>query len=125
MLSDEGDGIVGQYIAFARELDRQRRLHGTGAETVREAIRICRESGILDEYLAVRGKEVEDIMITLFDQEEVTRISLRAAQRAGRAEGRVQGRAEGIAEGKAEEHARMIERLRLAGASEELLAALK
>ena len=50
---------------------------------------------MLKEYLERRETEVEDIMLTLFDQDRIT--ELYGNERA--AEGREEGRAEGMAEG--------------------------
>ncbi|MCD8131772.1 MAG: hypothetical protein LUE16_10965 [Lachnospiraceae bacterium] len=68
-----GNGIVSQYICFTKVVNEQFRRLGRTREAVAEAIQICRERNILKEYLESRQKEVEDIMFTLFDQEEVLR----------------------------------------------------
>ena len=38
---------------------------------IEETIRLCRDENVLAKYLAEREGEVEDIMMTLFSQEEV------------------------------------------------------
>ena len=40
---------------------------------IEETIRICQNEDVLADYLEERKKEVEDIMMTLLDQDEVTR----------------------------------------------------
>ena len=50
-------------------LDDQRKKYGPVKEAAVEAIRICKDRGVLVNYLKEREKEVIDIMITLFDQE--------------------------------------------------------
>lgn len=69
-LSD-GDDIINQYIGFCRVFNEQIGLHGRTPEAAREIIRICCDRNLLKEYLTERKKEVERIMLTLFDQEYV------------------------------------------------------
>lgn len=87
--------IVDQYVRFCQIADQKRQTHGRTAEAARETIRQCMEEGILVPFLASRQKEVEDIMVTLFDQEKVWEIhdyNARAeAKEAGRAEGKEEG----------------------------------
>ena len=40
---------------------------------VLEAIRICRDRNVLAEYLGSKAKEVVDIMMVLYDEQEVMR----------------------------------------------------
>ena len=47
----------------------QVRLLGRTIEAVRETIRICKDRGVLREYLSAHEKEVVSIMMALFDQE--------------------------------------------------------
>ena len=69
---DTGSGdILDQYIRFCRIADEQRELHGRSQLAIEETIRICTEQGVLAEFLGSRKKEVQDIMVTLFDQEKV------------------------------------------------------
>ena len=97
--SDKRD-ILGQYVRFCQVADQQRQVHGRTAAAARETIRQCMEEGILVPFLASRQKEVEDIMVTLFDQEKVWEIhdyNARAeVKEAGRAEDRAEGQEEGI-----------------------------
>ena len=69
VITAETQDIIGQYIIFCHVLDHQRRLHGYTREAVQEAIRICKDRGVLVRYLNEREKEVVNIMIMLFDQE--------------------------------------------------------
>lgn len=68
----EGD-IVNQYIVFSRICNEQRKLYGRSRKAITETIRICRDKNILKEYLESREKEVVDIMVALYDEEEVLR----------------------------------------------------
>lgn len=63
--------ILDQYVRFCRIADEQRELHGRSQQAIEETIRICTEQGVLAEFLGSRKKEVQDIMVTLFDQEKV------------------------------------------------------
>ena len=65
------DDILSQYIVFAKIVDTQRRMYpGDSRRAVTEAIRICKDKNILKAYLEDREKEVVDIMVTLYSQEE-------------------------------------------------------
>lgn len=68
--TNDGD-ILNQYIVFVKIVDAQRKLYpGNSRRAVREAIRICKNKNILKTYLEEREKEVVDIMVTLYSQEE-------------------------------------------------------
>lgn len=63
--------IIGQYIIFSKVYTEQRRLHGKTKQAVKETIRICKNRNVLKEYLESREEEVVDIMMTLFDNEQI------------------------------------------------------
>lgn len=91
VLKDTGAGnIVDQYIRFCEISDEQRKLYGYTMKAVEETLRICCEENILMPFLASRQKEVQDIMVTLFNQERVTEIHeynlVKDAKREGRIE---------------------------------------
>ncbi len=67
---NEGD-IIGQYIIFCKVYQERRKCCGNTREAVTETIRICKERNVLKEYLESREKEVVDIMMTLFDDEQI------------------------------------------------------
>lgn len=69
----KGD-IINQYVSFTRVLNEQVKKHGRTKDAVREAIRICKDSNVLKEYLEKKESEVVDIMMQLYDQEEVMRV---------------------------------------------------
>ena len=48
-------------------------LHGRTQEAILEAIRICKDRNVLKEYLSSKEKEVVDIMMLLYDEEEIMR----------------------------------------------------
>lgn len=68
--SDGGD-IVSQYVAFTKVYDEQRKLHGRTRKAVTETIRICKDKNVLKEYLSEREKEVENIMLAMYDEKEI------------------------------------------------------
>lgn len=68
--SDEGD-IISQYVTFTKVYDEQRKLHGRTRKAVTETIRICKDKNVLKEYLEEREKEVEHIMLAMYDEKEI------------------------------------------------------
>ena len=69
----KGD-IINQYVTFTKILNEQIKLHGGTKTAILETIRICKDENILKEYLESRESEVVDIMMQLYDQEEIMRI---------------------------------------------------
>ncbi len=63
--------IIGQYIIFSKVYNEQRKLFGNTKQAVTETIRICKDRNVLKEYLESREQEVVDIMMTLFDDEQI------------------------------------------------------
>ena len=70
--SDESD-IISQYVTFTKVYDEQRKLHGRTRKAVTETIRICKDKNVLKEYLEEREKEVENIMLAMYDEKEILR----------------------------------------------------
>lgn len=70
--SEESD-IISQYVAFTKVYDEQRRLHGRTRKAVAETIRICKDKNVLKDYLEEREKEVENIMLAMYDEKEILR----------------------------------------------------
>lgn len=108
VLRDTGAGtIVDQYIRFCEISNEQRKQYDYTMKAVEETLRICCEENILMPFLASCQREVQDIMVTLFNQERITEIheyNLRKEARQegwqqGRQEGRQEGRQQGIEEG--------------------------
>ena len=92
----EGEGdIITQYVMFCKVLKEQVKLHGMTRKALHETIRLCKDRGVLREYLEKREVEVMDIMTMLFDQETVTNTYINDVLKQGRAEGEAKGRAEG------------------------------
>lgn len=65
------DDIISQYVTFAKVYDEQRKKHGKNRTAILETIRICKDKNILTEYLLEREKEVEAIMLAMYDEEEI------------------------------------------------------
>ena len=65
------DDIIGQYIIFSKIYNVQRNLYGNTKQAVTETIRICKDRNVLKEYLESKEQEVVDIMMTLFDDEQI------------------------------------------------------
>ena len=104
VLRDTGAGtIVDQYIRFCEISNEQRKQYGYTMKAVEETLRICCEENILMPFLASCQREVQDIMVTLFNQERVAEIheyNLRKeARQEGWQQGRQEGRQQGIEEG--------------------------
>jgi len=67
---EEGD-IINQYVMFTKVCNEQIALYGKSKKAVLEAIRICKDRNVLREYLSSKEKEVVDIMMVLYDEQEV------------------------------------------------------
>lgn len=93
-LSDNND-IINQYINFCSVLNQQIAAYGPTMTAIKNTIRICRDRNLLKEYLESRALEVESIMMTLFNQEEVMDIYLYNYGEKKKAEGEALGEAKG------------------------------
>lgn len=71
MYQENERDIIGQYIIFCKVYREQRKCYSNTREAVTETIRICKDRNVLKEYLESREKEVVDIMMTLFDDEQI------------------------------------------------------
>ena len=71
LYQENENDIIGQYIIFSKVYNEQRRLYGNTKQAVTETIRICKSRNVLKEYLESREQEVVDIMMTLFDDEQI------------------------------------------------------
>ena len=68
----EGD-IINQYVIFTKVCNEQMKKYGRSRKAVTEAIRICKDRNVLSEYLSSKESEVVDIMMVLYDEEEIMR----------------------------------------------------
>ena len=71
LYQEDEDNIIGQYIIFCKVYNEQRNKYGQTKKAVTETIRICKNRNVLKEYLESKEQEVVDIMMTLFDDEQV------------------------------------------------------
>lgn len=62
--------IIGEYVSFAKVFDSQMKEYGRTEKAISETLRICKDKNILNEYLSVHEKEVQDIMFALYDNEK-------------------------------------------------------
>lgn len=65
--------IIGQYVIFTKICNEQVKIYGRTKKAILETIRICKNRNVLKEYLESREKEVVDIMMVLYDEEEAMR----------------------------------------------------
>ncbi len=61
--ADKQDTVLNQYNTFFMILAEQAKKHGKTKEAVSNAIRICREKGILDGYLGRKEQEAEEMVL--------------------------------------------------------------
>ncbi|MBR0172975.1 MAG: hypothetical protein IJQ21_09300 [Lachnospiraceae bacterium] len=87
--SKQGD-IINQYVTFTKVFDTQRKKYGYTRKAVEETIRICKNKNVLKEYLQSREKEVIDIMMVLYDQDEVVEMYGRSKRREGEIKGTIE-----------------------------------
>ena len=89
----EGD-IINQYVLFTKVCNEQIALYGRTQKSILEAIRICKDRNVLREYLESREKEVVDIMMVLYDNEEIMRSYLESERHEIRLEERYEANIE-------------------------------
>ena len=70
---DTSDDIISQYVLFTKVYDEQRKLYGRTRQAIEETIYICKEKDVLKEYLESRETEVVTMMMTLFDEEQISK----------------------------------------------------
>ena len=73
LYQENEEDIIGQYIIFCKVYNEQRKHYGNTKMAVTETIRICKNRNVLKEYLESKEQEVVDIMMTLFDDEQILR----------------------------------------------------
>ena len=71
LYQENENDIIGQYIIFSKVYNAQRKLYGATKKAILETIRICKDRNVLKEYLESREQEVVDMMMTLFDEEQI------------------------------------------------------
>lgn len=66
-------GIINQYVSFTKVCNEQVKVYGRTKKAILETIRIRKSKNVLKEYLENREKEVVDIIMVLYDEEEAMR----------------------------------------------------
>ncbi|MCC8014738.1 MAG: hypothetical protein LIO87_06035 [Eubacterium sp.] len=79
-------GIIEQYILFTKVLDKQVKMYGYTRKAVEETLRICESYDILKEFLKEHEKEVANIMISLYSQEEIREMFIHDIKKESREE---------------------------------------
>ena len=74
------NNIFHQYVAFTKVCQEQASIHGRTRKAIQEAIRICKDRNVLKEYLESKEKEIVNMMMELYDQEEVMRSYIRSKE---------------------------------------------
>lgn len=99
LYQENENDIIGQYIIFCKVYNEQRRKYGNTLQAVTETIRICQNRNILKEYLQEKQEEVIDIMMTLFDDEQIldayTKELVEEAEKKGEKRGELCGEKRG------------------------------
>ncbi|MCC8015094.1 MAG: hypothetical protein LIO87_07845 [Eubacterium sp.] len=92
------NGIIEQYILFTKVLDEQVKAYGYTRKAIDETLRICESYDILKEFLKEHEKEVADIMISLYSQEEIDEMYLHEVRRESEAKGEAKGKEDMVIE---------------------------
>ncbi len=91
-------GIIEQYILFTKVLDEQVKMYRYTRKAVEETLRICESYDILKEFLKEHEKEVANIMISLYSQDEIYEMYIRDLKKEIKAEGRAEGKEDVVIE---------------------------
>ena len=97
--TESTDDIIGQYIIYAHVYDQQVKKYGYQRSAAEETVRICKDRGILKDYLEAHEKEVINSMIMLFEQEESVKRYGRRIAREARIEGKLAAYADMVTDG--------------------------
>lgn len=112
VIRGSGDrSIVDQYIRFCKITDEERKKRGYTKKAIEETIQRCLRENVLTSFLDSCQKEVQDIMFTLFNQEEATRIHYKNVARDAHEKGIAKGEARGIEKGRTESKLEIAKRM--------------
>ena len=81
------DTLYGQYIAFSKVYDGQRKLHKNKIECISNTLDICIKEGYLREFFEQHRQEVVTMLSTLFDEQAQREQYDIAVKEESRAEG--------------------------------------
>ncbi len=85
--SNKGD-IIDQFLVFSKVLKEQNKICGKTEKAVLETIRICIDRNVLKEFLERQRGEVIDIMLALYDYDDIIKSHDNEVRNEGRQEGR-------------------------------------
>lgn len=88
LYGDEKQSIIQEYVTFCKVLKEQVRIHGANEKAVAATIGICKDKGILEEFLRKMEQEVARVVVDLFNEEWFIRDVKIEAKAEGREEGR-------------------------------------
>ena len=95
--------LNGQYIAFCKVYDKQRKIYKEKLDCIRTTLEICIKDGYLREFLKQHEQEVVTMLSSLFDEQAQRKQYDIAMREEVLAEGRAEGRAEGEKTGRSKE----------------------
>ena len=81
------DTLYGQYIAFSKVYDGQRKIHKEKIECIKNTLDICIKEGYLREFLEQHKQEVVTMLSSLFDEQAQREQYDIAVKAEGKAEG--------------------------------------
>ena len=94
--------ILWEYISFCQKYDSLKEGMKTKqeiAKALKETIRYCKTHNILKEFLEINEREVEEIIMSVFTQEQATTMVLNEKYNEGLAYGLEQGLERGLEQG--------------------------
>jgi len=91
--------ILCEYALFVHRVKENRK---DGVRGYEKAIKSCMKDGILEEYLSMKTRVINSMLVAEYDPELHMQVRLEEAREDAIAEGRAKGIAEGRAEGRAE-----------------------
>ena len=115
----EGD-IIYQYVHFTKVYQSMAKKYGRTQKAVMETIRVCKDKDILREYLDNHESEVVDIMMSLFDKEEIIAAYLEDEKK----EAIAKGLAEGLAKGRIQNQKEIVAKMSSKGMTPSEIAQL-
>lgn len=69
LYGDEKRSIIQEYVTFCKVLKEQVQLYGANEKAVTETIAICKNKGVLEEFLCKMEQEVARVVVDLFNEE--------------------------------------------------------
>ena len=116
--------IIKEYIDFCQTFDKFKKEAKTDKEKVnalKMTIEYCISGGILKDVLSVKKKEVENIMMTVFSQEQAMEFALKARYREGIEQGVAQGIEQGKSAGEYEKSVNIAKKMKESNMDTELI----